>query len=54
MTGRILAFAAAGAALNGLMGCAGVPNAGDDEGIGFSGAGVDICLNMGAALGFSV
>lgn len=26
-----------GAVLRGLMGCAGVPNAGDDEGIGFVG-----------------
>ena len=49
ITGRMLAFAAGGATLKGLMGCAGVPNAGEDEGIGFEGAGVDGCLNIGAA-----
>lgn len=49
ITGRILALAAGGATLNGLMGCAGVPNAGDEEGIGFDGAGVAGCLNIGAA-----
>jgi hypothetical protein len=51
--GSILAFTAAPAGLNCLMGYAGVPNAGDDEGIGFNGAGVGGGLNMGAARGFS-
>jgi hypothetical protein len=52
-TGSMLAFAAAVVTLNGRIGCTGVPNAGDDEGIGFNGAGVGGGLNMGAALGFS-
>lgn len=52
--GRILAFAAGGGGtLNGLTGYAGVPNPGEDDGIGFKGAGVEGALNMGAALGFS-
>jgi hypothetical protein len=49
----ILAFAGAPAGLKGRIGCAGVPNAGDDEGIGFNGAGVGGGLNIGAARGFS-
>lgn len=47
MIGRMLAFTTAGA-LKGWMGCAGVPKAGEDDGIGF--AGVAICLKNGAAL----
>ena len=41
------------AALNGRIGCAGVANAGEEEGIGFAGAGVGGGLNIGAARGFS-
>jgi hypothetical protein len=51
--GSILAFTAAAAGLKLLIGSAGVPNAGDDEGIGFDGAGVGGGLNIGAARGFS-
>lgn len=51
--GNMLAFGAMAAGLNGFMGCTGVPNAGDDEGIGFEGAGVAGTLNMGAARGLS-
>ena len=51
-TGRMLAFVAAVGALKGRMGCTGVPNAGEDEGIGFNGAGVKGGLNIGAARGF--
>lgn len=49
ITGRILALAAGGPTLNGLMGCAGVPNAGEDDGIGFEGVGVAGCRKIGAA-----
>lgn len=50
-TGRTLVFAGCcGAGLNGRMGCAGVANAGLDEGIGFAaGRGVNGCLKIGAA-----
>ena len=41
------------AALNGRIGCAGVAKAGEEEGIGFDGAGVGGGLNIGAARGFS-
>lgn len=49
--GSMLAFAGAAAGLKGRMGCAGVAKAGDDEGIGFKGAGVGGGLNIGAARG---
>ena len=52
-TGSMLAFAAAAVTLKGRMGWIGVPNAGDEEGIGFNGAGVGGGLNIGAARGFS-
>ena len=50
--GRTLAFVGAAAALKCLIGCTGVAKAGEEEGIGFGGAGVAGTLNMGAALGF--
>lgn len=53
-TGRILAFAAAVVTLKGRMGWTGVPKAGDEDGIGFKGAGVGGGLNIGAARGFSI
>lgn len=49
----MLAFAAAVVTLKGRIGCTGVPNAGDEDGIGFNGAGVGGTLNIGAARGFS-
>jgi hypothetical protein len=52
-TGRMLVFGAAVVTLKGRIGCTGVPNAGDEEGIGFDGAGVGCGLNIGAARGFS-
>lgn len=51
--GRMLAFTEAVAGMKVRTGCAGVPNAGDDEGIGFNGAGVGGGLKIGAARGFS-
>ena len=51
--GSILAFAGAPAGLKFRIGCTGVANAGDDDGIGFNGAGVGGGLNIGAARGFS-
>jgi hypothetical protein len=51
--GSILALTGAPAGLKGFMGYAGVPKAGDDEGIGFKGAGVGGGLNIEAARGFS-
>jgi hypothetical protein len=53
MIGSMLAFCGIAAALKDRIGCTGVANAGDDEGIGLSGAGVGGGLNVGAALGFS-
>ncbi len=47
--GRMLAFDGAAAGLKGLIGYAGVPKAGDEEGIGFNGAGVLGALKIGAA-----
>jgi hypothetical protein len=52
--GRILAFTGAAVGLKARTGYAGVPKAGDEEGIGFNGAGVGGGLNIGAARGFSV
>jgi len=51
--GSMLAFIGIAAALKGRIGCTGVANAGDEEGIGFNGAGVGGGLNIGAARGFS-
>lgn len=51
--GSILPLVGTAAALNGRIGCAGVAKAGDEEGIGFAGAGVGGGLKMGAARGFS-
>lgn len=51
--GRMPAFAGMAAGLKGRMGCAGVPNAGEDDGIGLRGAGVGGTLNIGAVFGFS-
>jgi len=48
--GSILAFVGMAAELNGRMGCTGVANAGDDEGIGFNTAGVLGTLKIGAVL----
>jgi len=50
--GSILALTGAATALKGLIGCTGVAKAGEEDGIGFSGAGVAGTLNMGAAFGF--
>jgi hypothetical protein len=50
--GKMLAFAGAAVGLKGCMGYAGVPKAGDEEGIGFNGAGVFGALNIGAVRGF--
>ena len=52
-TGSMLVFGGATVTLKGLMGCAGVPKAGDDDGIGLRGAGVGGALNMRAGRGFS-
>jgi len=49
----MLAFPEAALTLNGRIGYAGVPKAGDEEGIGFNGAGVGRGLNIGAARGIS-
>lgn len=51
--GRMLVLAGIAAALKGRTGCTGVANPGEDDGIGFSGAGVGGGLNIGAARGFS-
>jgi len=52
--GSMLAFARAGAGtLKGLIRCAGVPNAGEEEGMGFRGASAGGGLNIGAARGSS-
>jgi hypothetical protein len=51
--GSILAFDGTAETLKDLIGCAGVANAGEEEGIGFKGAGVGGGRNMGAARGFS-
>lgn len=48
--GKIVALVG-GAMANGLRVCAGVPKAGDEDGIGFGGAGV-LGANMDAAWGF--
>lgn len=54
MIGSMLAFAGIAAGLKGLIGCAcGVPNAGEEEGMGFKGAGLSGTLNIEAAFGFS-
>jgi hypothetical protein len=45
----MLAFWGIAAGLKGLMGWAGVAKAGDEDGIGFKGAGVAGALNIGAA-----
>jgi hypothetical protein len=45
-TGSMPALTGAAVTLKGLIGCAGVPKAGDDEGIGFKGAGVGGGLNI--------
>jgi len=50
--GSILAFVVAAAALKGLIGCTGVAKAGEEDGIGFGGAGVAGNLKIGAAFGF--
>jgi hypothetical protein len=53
ITGSILVFVGIAAALKGRIGCTGVANPGEEEGIGFRGAGVGGGLNIGAARGFS-
>lgn len=50
----MLALGAIAGGLKGLMVCAGVPKAGEEEGIGFAGAGVSGALNIAAVLGFPV
>lgn len=50
---RMLVFAVAGTGLNGFIGYAGVPKAGDEEGMGFNVAGVLGALKIGAARAFS-
>jgi hypothetical protein len=53
--GRMLALGGIAATLKGRMGCAGVANAGEDEGIGLSlCAGVSGNLKMVAVRGFAV
>jgi hypothetical protein len=51
--GRMLAFGAIAAALKGLMGCAGVAKAGEEEGIGLFDAGVSGNLKIPAARGIA-
>jgi hypothetical protein len=51
--GSMLAFVGIAAALKERIGCTGVANAGEEDGIGFSGAGVGGGLNTGAAIGFT-
>jgi hypothetical protein len=50
--GRMLAFGAAAAELKDLIGCTGVPKAGDDDGIRFE-TGFNPALNIGAGFRFS-
>lgn len=49
----MLAFEEFTPGLKGIMGYAGVPKAGEDDGIGFDGAGVGGGLNKGAAFGLT-
>lgn len=51
--GSIVAFGGIAAALKGRIGCTGVPNPGEEEGIGLSDAGVGGGLKIRAARGFS-
>lgn len=51
--GSMLALAGAGPGLKGLIGYAGVPKAGEEDGIGLNGPGVFGALKFGAARAFS-
>lgn len=50
----MLALGAIAGGLKGLMVCAGVPKAGEEDGIEFAGAGVSGALKIAAVRGFPV